>query len=348
MKNFISKIADWQHWPSFIFYLPLASIWIWYCIKSRAVWFFSTSNPTLAFGGFEGESKQEMYLQLPRNFYPLTIYLNPDQSIPEVVADIKKHRFNYPFIVKPEVGTSGILVRKIENEDQFRMYHKNIPVSYMVQDFVNYPMEVCIFYYRKPGEKKGRISGFISKQLPVLTGDGFSTINELLKSKTEIDIQEESCKLDSQALDRILKQGEIFYLSVIGNRHHGSEFHNLSANIDSGLLELFDKISLGNNFYFGRYDIKCESVEDLKKGLNFSILEFNGSGSIPNHVFTKKYTLLQAYKEIGRHWKILHEISSYNHKKGLPYWKFLNGYRFLNKAMKHYRTLREYDKMIPY
>ncbi|MEO7120018.1 MAG: hypothetical protein ABIY62_02920 [Ginsengibacter sp.] len=154
MKNFITKIADWQHWPSFIFYLPLASIWIWYCIKSRAVWFFSTSNPTLAFGGFEGESKQGMYLQLTRNYYPRTIYLNPHTNLPEVLLDLKNHGFNYPFIVKPEVGTSGILVRKIENEKQFRIYHKNIPVSYMVQDFVNYPIEVCVFYYGDLLKKK--------------------------------------------------------------------------------------------------------------------------------------------------------------------------------------------------
>lgn len=128
-------------------------MWAWNCIKSSSIWFFSTSNPSLTFGGFEGESKQEMYSQLPGDSYPNTVYIDPQKSFDEVLIILNKSGFAYPFIVKPEVGTSGILVRKIENEEQFRIYHKNIPVSYMVQDFVNYPLEVCIFYYREPFER---------------------------------------------------------------------------------------------------------------------------------------------------------------------------------------------------
>jgi hypothetical protein len=321
-------------------------VWIWYCLKSRSFWFFSTSNPTLAFGGFEGESKQEMYSQLPVDSYPNTVYVVPQKSVDEVLGCLQQRGFAYPFIVKPEVGTSGILVRKIENEQQLRMYHKSIPVSYMVQDFVNYPMEVCVFYYREPSKKDGKISGFISKQLPFLKGDGFSTIRALLERKKERSTNEALSKIDLKGLNKILKPGEIFYLSVIGNRYHGSEFYDLSNFIDSKLLALFDKISHSNNFYYGRYDIKCLSINDLKEQKNFAILEFNGSGAIPNHVFTKKFTLFQAYKEVSFHWKMLYKISSYNHKTGLPYWKFLKGYRFFNRAMKHYTTLREYDKII--
>ncbi len=348
MKNFIRKLSTWQHWPSFIFNLPLAFTWIWYCIKSKSVWFFSTSNPTLAFGGFEGESKEEMYQQLPTDYYPQTIFINPHTLFSEVLIGFEKHNFKYPIIVKPEVGTAGILVRKIENEELFSVYHKNIPVRYMVQDFVDYPLEVCVFYYRKPFEKKGKISGFISKQLPVLKGDGFSTIQKLLDAEKDSTIKEEVNKLSPSARNKILKKDELFYLSVIGNRYHGAEFHNLASLIDSELLELFDKISHGNQFYYGRYDIKCSNVEDLKKGINFSILEFNGSGSTPNHVFTKEYTLLQAYKEIANHWKNLQQISSYNRKNGVACWGFIKGFRFFNKAMQHYKTLREYDKKIPF
>lgn len=323
-------------------------MWLWYCIRSRSLWFFSTSNPTLTFGGFEGESKREMYSQLPQNYYPRTVYILPQKPIDEVIDYLQICRFLYPFIVKPEVSTEGILVRKIENEDQLRKYHQKVPVAYMIQDYVNYPLEVCIFYNRRPFKKNGEISGFISKQLPALKGDGVSTIKELLKESGEANTKEELNKLHENALDKILKKEELFYLSVIGNRYHGSKFYDLSRFIDDELLALFDKISLANNFYYGRYDIKCLSVEDLKKGKNFSILEFNGAGSIPNHVFAGKFTLMQAYKEITRHWRILYEISNFNHRSGLPYWRFLKGCRFLNKTMKHYKTLREHDKVIEY
>lgn len=92
----------------------------------------------------------------------------------------------------------------------------------------------------------------------------------------------------------------------------------------------------------------CHSIDDFLEGENFSILEFNGSGSIPNHVFTPNFTLWQAYKEIRAHWKVLFEISSYNHKEGLVYWPFLKGLRFLRNALNHCKTLRKYNKMIAY
>lgn len=348
MKSLVNKIKNWYNWPGYTFYFPISFMWIWFCIKSRSLWFFSTSNPTLSFGGFEGESKHEMYLQLPQNYYPRTVYVQPKKHIDLVILRLQKCSILYPFIVKPEVGTEGILVRKIENEEQLRMYHKKIPVAYMIQDYVNYPLEVCIFYCRRPFKKEGEISGFISKQPPVLKGDGVSTIKELLKENGEANTKEEVSKLHPDAVNKILTKGELFYLSVIGNRYHGSKFYDLSGFIDRELLTLFDKISLTNNFYYGRYDIKCLSVEDLKKGKNFSILEFNGAGSIPNHVFAGKFTLMQAYREVIIHWKILYEISNFNRKSGLPYWKFLKGYRYLKKTMMHYKTLRKYDKIIKY
>jgi hypothetical protein len=39
--------------------LPIAPVWGWYCLKVKSVWFFTPSNPTIAFGGFEGETKKK-------------------------------------------------------------------------------------------------------------------------------------------------------------------------------------------------------------------------------------------------------------------------------------------------
>jgi hypothetical protein len=345
LKNLLRKLSNWKHWPFIPFYFPISFVWFWYIIKSRSVWFFSISNPRLTFGGFEGESKKEMYNYLSEEFYPPTIYISPQKSFQEVLSAVKENSFSFPFIVKPNIGMGGILFRKIDNEAHLKTYHQQIPVDYIIQQFVKYPMEICIFYYRIPGKKTGKISAFFLKKLPHITGDGISTIKELLK-RYPSKIEEETRKLLPENLEKVLKKGEIFNLSFIGNRYHGSTFHDLSKFIDNDLLALFDGISLSNNFYYGRYDIKCLSIEDLKQGKNFSILEFNGAGSIPNHIYTEKYTLLEAYKEIIKHWKALYEVSYYNYKAGYSYWKFLKGYRFLRNAKKHIRFLKECDKRI--
>jgi hypothetical protein len=97
------------------------------------------------------------------------------------------------------------------------------------------------------------------------------------------------------------------------------------------------------HFYYGRYDIKCASIEDLKRGRNFYILEFNGCGAEPHHIYGNGNNLLQAYKIVLQHWKMLYRISTSNHKRGIDYWKFGRGWHFLKNAKKHFRMLKQLD-----
>ena len=56
----------------------------------------------------------------------------------------------------------GILFRKIDTEDQLKKYHDRIPVEYIVQDLVELPVEVSVFYYRHPSAKKRNGEWFYS------------------------------------------------------------------------------------------------------------------------------------------------------------------------------------------
>ena len=48
--------------------------------------------------------------------------------------------------------------------------------------------------------------------------------------------------------------------------------------VDEDLLALFDRFShYKNGICYGRYDIKCESLESLKKGENFKRYHFFSS-----------------------------------------------------------------------
>ncbi len=136
-------------------------------------------------------------------------------------------------------------------------------------------------------------------------------------------------------------------LSHAANHNRGAHFINLQHEIDDRLVALIDNISLSvNDFFYGRYDIMCTSIEDLKKGKNFSILEYNGCGAEPNHFYDTGYTLTRAYKEILKHWKILYRIAKYNQQKGIKYWPLMKGIRFIIMTNKHYSIIREADKFI--
>jgi hypothetical protein len=76
------------------------------------------------------------------------------------------------------------------------------------------------------------------------------------------------------------------------------------------------------------------------------ILEYNGCGAEPNHFYDTGYTLTGAWKEILKHWKILFEISRYNHKHGVRYWPFFKGLRFRQQTKKYYKLIKKADKEI--
>lgn len=172
---------DWHHWPFFLFYFPLSFSWVGYYIKSRSLWFFTASNPTIDFGGFEGEGKYSMYNQLPAHLCPQSLLVEPQLSFKEVFRLVQEKGFTYPFIVKPDVGMKGILFRIIEREEQLEMYHEHMPAPYLIQEFLDYPYEVSVFYCRLPDEKKGTITAMIQKNLLEVKGDGTSTLRELRK-----------------------------------------------------------------------------------------------------------------------------------------------------------------------
>lgn len=285
-----------------------------------------------------------MYEQLPAKSFPITIYILHHQPFDEVLKTVANAGFSYPFIVKPDVGMKGILFRKIESEEQFRLYHQRITVEYIVQELNTMPVEVSVFYYRHPLQKKGVISGFIQKELLEVMGDGTSTLLELITRHPRASLRmQEMKKRHEHRLDRVIEKDHRFYLSYAGNHNRGARFINLMHLVDDELLTLFDELSLyTGKFYYGRYDIKCDSIEELKKG-SFSILEFNGAGAEPNHIYDAGISLAQAYKEILKHWEVLYQISAYNNSNGTPYWNFKKGWVYLKNSRQHFKMLEQYD-----
>jgi hypothetical protein len=325
----------------------ISPVWLWYCLRSGSFWFFSSSNPTITFGGFEGEGKREMYDLLPPGTYPKTAYAHPGMDFAEVKRLLEDHRFSYPFVVKPDVGMKGLLFRKIDNEQELQAYHRQIPFEYVLQDLIDFPLEVSVFYYRYPDQERGVISGFIQKDPMYIRGDGQRSVWQLISvhSKAKHRLEEMRIK-HGPHLEKIIPEGERYLLTYAANLNRGATFSNLHHLIDDDLLGVFDALSHPARFYYGRYDLKCRSIEDLKKGQHFLIIEFNGSGAEPNHVYHSGYSLIDANREFLKHWKALYKISKYNHEHGVPYWPFKKGWDFIKYSRAHLQLLERYDKEI--
>ncbi len=314
-------------------------------IKSRAVWFFTPSNPKLTFGGMEGEPKKEMYALLPKELYPPTFTVLPKENLKHIQQKLSLHQIKYPFIVKPEVGGQGILLRKINNDYELQQYHANMPWEYIVQQLVAYPMEVSVFYIRHPKDKKGNITGFLHKIPLQVIGNGVDTLEALIQKHPKGD------KFTAALFDKhkerwaeVIPASEKYMLSYAANHNRGAQFIDLKNEIDNNLVSVFDEISsCGNDFYYGRYDIMCTNIQDLKARKNFTILEYNGCGAEPNHFYDTGYTLIGAYKEILKHWKALYQISNYNKKLGIKPWAFTTGKSFLINSRRLTTAMKAVD-----
>ncbi|RYF91845.1 MAG: hypothetical protein EOO03_00325 [Chitinophagaceae bacterium] len=349
IKDLFHRLSNWETWHHHVKYIPLAPVWAWYCIRSGTPWFFTASNPTLTFGGFEGEGKQEMYEQLPPGTYPHSIYIKPGIEMQQLKEQIAAAGFSYPFIAKPDVGMMGFMVRRIQNDEQLAAYHGAMPDQYIIQTLVEYPVEVAAFYYRMPNEKKGTLSGLLQKQPAFVVGDGISTLEDLINANEQVRHKVDDILGRHKAqLKKVISKGEVFPLSVSSNRSQAGIVQGVDHLITEELNNRLDEWShYSGKLYYGRYDIKCASVASLQQGKDFYILEFNGAGAGIQHITGNNYSLFTAWKIILKHWKMLYLISRENAHNGVAYWGVRDGAAHLKKAKRNLQFLKSLDASFP-
>lgn len=345
LRKIFYYITHWEVWHWFAKYIVIGPAWLWFCLKARSLWFFTPSNPTISFGGFVGESKSEIYKQLPEDSYPASAYIEASAPFETVMEAMEASQLDFPVAVKPDVGMMGFMFRKVVSREQLRQYHAVMPVRYIIQKHIDYPLEISVFYFRYPGEAKGHITGFVRKESMQVTGDGSRTLRELIVDypRARFRLTELFSKHESR-LNTVIAKGDTYYLSHALNLSRGGRLISMEAEKDEQLIALFDSLSHHSGaFYYGRYDIRCQSIGDLKAGRNFSILEYNGCGAEPHHVYGNGYTFIQACRILVSHWSVLLQISQMNRKSGIAPWSFKDGLKFTRQTRAHFRRLQELD-----
>jgi hypothetical protein len=332
LRIFFIKLFNWEYWPFQAVYLPIMPYWFCLSLKARSLFFFSTSNPLIENGGFAMESKDLIYAMMPNQYYPRTLWFEKDTSIAYIKFALQEDRLNFPLIAKPNIGGRGVLVKKIHSEGELNDYVKSIRVDFLLQEFVEFQQEVGIFYYRIPGEEKGHISGIVGKEFLTVTGDGTSSIEQLLTKEPRYLLQLPGLQnTHREMLREVLPCGEAHTLVPYGNHARGAKFIDLSHLINDQLTDAIDSVCRQiPEFYFGRMDVMYENWDELCEGRSFSIVELNGAGSEPTHIYDPKHSIFFAWKEIIRHWTLLYRISRMNHeRKGLPFMTYRKGRKML-------------------
>ncbi|MDX6182084.1 D-alanine--D-alanine ligase [Flavobacterium sp. Fl-77] len=321
MKLFFHKITNWEYWPFQVLYFPIYFLWGYYAIRAKSIFFFNASNPTIKNGGFMMESKKAIYDLLPKKYYPKTILIREQTDLSQIVNKVVEQEIYFPLIVKPDIGLRGSGVKKIKTISELKIYVEKANFDFLVQDLIPYQNELGIFYVRHPHEKEGRITGIVAKEFLIVKGDGVSSIEDLIRKTPRFMLQWDNLHEEyGDGLKRVLTKEEEINLVPFGNHARGAKFLDASNLISEKLTQTINEISAQiPEFYFGRFDIMYNSIEELERGENFQIVELNGAASEPTHIYDPKHSVWFAWKELARHITYMYEISVANHKRGFPY-----------------------------
>jgi membrane protein DedA with SNARE-associated domain len=324
VRTIAHQLGQWEFWPAWIFYIPVVVYYLFLAIRYRSFTLPTAANPGMQNGGFIGESKQEILkrLQEADAEFVADAYLLEGCTTSDRLLALhrlcRNHRIAPPFILKPDVGQRGNGVRLVSSLRDALDYLVEMDASVILQRYALGPREVGIFYYRQPGAPRGQIFSITEKLFPEIIGDGISTVEQLIRADSRASrIAATYLKRFASRQNHILAAGEVLKLVESGNHAQGCIFRD-GSHLWSEELELrIDNISCRlPEFYFGRFDVRYETSEDLRVGRGFKIVELNGASSEATNIYDARNSLKSAYRTLFRQWRLVFEIGAANRNRG--------------------------------
>ena len=315
----ISKWFRFEFWPFWFFYIPMFFYGFYLAIKARAFAYFTPANPAMRFGGAFGMDKMKILESLDKKYVPQGFVAHSSLQSSELMQLMNHHNMDFPIVCKPNVGERGVGVEKIDCESDLISFVKNKNEDILVQEFVDYPIELGIFYHRFPISKKDGITSIVRKEFLTITGNGKLKFSDLVKANIRANNRISYLKNKYHSKwNKIVPAGISYKLEPIGNHNRGTKFLDGNNLINDKLVSVFREISKPlDGYYYGRFDMKVNSIEDLYEGENIKIIELNGTNSEPAHIYDPDFPLIKAYKEIIKHMKLVYDISMENRKLGV-------------------------------
>ena len=291
--------------------LPLAILLLFYALRARRLFFFSAVNPVIETGGTWGESKFNILRRIPASHVPATIFVKKGTDFQVVMEKMRAVGLTeWPVIAKPDVGERGFLVKKIRDEAALREYVLTNKIDFLVQKFLAEPLELAVMCHRMPDSRSTTVSSICIKETLKVTGDGSSSIRQLMHRSDRASLQLERFEVEKPALlSQVPALGQTLELEPIGNHCLGTMFLNGNQHIDAVLTQAFENVlSKMEEIHYGRFDIKCQSIGHLRSTGEFKVMEFNGISAEPAHIYDPSYPLWKKYRDVFQHWRVIFKI----------------------------------------
>ena len=310
--------------PKWLICVPLVLQWVWLSLRHGGITLPSSANPAITSGGLVGETKREYFdsmgplaLAATAQFCAVPPALQP--SMTGVRGALARQGITFPLIAKPDLGMCGFGVRLIADADALAAYFQAFPAGQTVilQEYLPQEGEAGVFYARDPGQAQGRIIGLALRYHPRVTGDGVSTILELI----EADPRAARVRSPGHELavdcSRVPAVGESVRLATIGSTRVGGLYRDGAACITPALTAAIDAIALDmKHFHFGRFDLRFADLAALREARGLRIMEVNGAGSEAIQAWDPDLRLAQALRMIFSKQRTLFEVAAANRRRG--------------------------------
>jgi membrane protein DedA with SNARE-associated domain len=318
----LARWSRWEFWPMWLFYLPVAVRIALLSVRHGGLSTITAANPGIPDGGTVGESKAGIQSCLPDVWTIPFELVDPGEAIERVrfvMSAIQQRNWKFPIVLKPDVGQRGVGVRVMRSTGDIESYLRVQQGPVLAQPYHEGPFEAGVFYYRRPGEARGRILSITDKHFPVVIGDGVATLEQLIWRHPRYRMQAGTfLQRHGEVRRRVLPAGESFQLAVAGNHAQGTLFRNGRHLITPALEARIDEIARAYpGFFIGRFDIRYRDPEAFKAGLDLAIVELNGATAESTEIYDPDTSLVDAYRQLFRQWSLVFEIGAANRAAGI-------------------------------
>jgi hypothetical protein len=227
-----------------------------------------------------------------------------------------RERLELPIVLKPDVGERGLGVAIARSEAELEKYLESARGDTIVQEYID-GLEFGVFYHRFADEPAGRILSITDKRFPHVTGDGRSTVEELiLRDDRAVCLAATYLRRLRRPASDVPAAGERVPLAELGSHCRGAIFLD-GARLKTPALEAaVDRIARSHpGFFFGRFDVRACSVQAFQEG-EFKVIELNGVTSEATHIYDPAVSLREAYRVMFSQWRLAFETGARNRRRG--------------------------------
>jgi hypothetical protein len=318
------RVGAFERLPKWLNLVPMVTQWLWLGLRYGSVTLPSSANPRITAGGLVGDTKSEYFngmgpLARSRVADFVMIQTLGPASLPAALVAMREANLDFPVVAKPDLGWCGFGVRRIDDAPALHDYLTRYPrdAALMLQRYLAEPGEAGLFYMRHPDQSEGRLLGILLRHYPQVTGDGTSTISQLVER--DVRLQRTTRSVEHQCSygpDDVPTTGEIVRLSLIASTRVGGRYEDGSDFVTAELTAAVDAIARDMpQFHVGRFDVRYLTLDHLRRG-QFTIMEVNGAGSEAVHAWDPKYSISDVYRIVFAKQRLLFALAAANRARG--------------------------------